>query len=160
MNVGDLLRERDAVVVRCVEFLSAYDATKKTDDEEQIRQFCRAHGHEFGAQLAGDPVLRAVLRSMSEIDNLLTTQNLMSCMASTNERHLRQLMYQLRGVPFHLLRMGTFEVMFGIAGPYDQQDALEVCMFRCGATLHIPESLVQEIVMILRNLWARSIACL
>ena len=31
---------------------------------------------------------------------------------------------------------------------------------RCGATLHIPESLVQEIVMILRNLWARSIACL
>jgi hypothetical protein len=51
--------------------------------------------------------------------------------------------------------MGTFEVMYGIAGPYDQQDALEVCMFRCGSTLRIEEKLVQEIVAILRNLWAR-----
>ena len=33
-----------------------------------------------------------------------------------SRRSLRR--YQLRGVPFHLLRMGTFEVMFGIAGAH------------------------------------------
>jgi hypothetical protein len=79
---------------------------------------------------------------MMEIDNLLTTQNLKSLPG---------------GPPYHLLRMGTFEIMYGISGMYDQQDAIEVCMFRCGATLRIQESLVQEIVAILRNLWARPV---